>query len=422
MDAADHRVRRSPAGGSRRARLARLDAGDAAQLDRPQRGGRGRVSERVAGRGQGDPRLHDAARHALRRDLHGARARAPAGRRADDARAARGGRRRIRRRRGARATSSAPISPRTRPASSPARPRPTRSPASRSRSGSPTTCSRATAPAPSWPCPAHDERDFAFAQRFALPIIQVVAPASGGARPRRTSPSPTKGRPSIQARSTGCRRPRPSGPSPRDLEARGVGKGAVSYRLRDWVFSRQRYWGEPLPLIHCPTDGVVPVPEAQLPVRLPDVETYAPTGTGESPLAGIEEWVATTCPKCGGPAKRETNTMPQWAGSCWYYLRFLDPEGRRARVRSGRREGLDGRRSLRRRRRARRPAPALRALLAQGALRHGDRAHEGAVPEAAPPGDGALVLVPGQPRALPRPRRRRAARRQAGPAARPARR
>src|SRR5262249_20900164 len=110
-----------------------------------------------------------------------------------------------------------------------------------------------------------------------------------------------------------------------ELEARGLAKATVSYRLRDWVFSRQRYWGEPIPLVHCPADGVVPVPEADLPVRLPDVERYAPTGTGESPLAAIESWVATTCPKCGGPARRETNTMPQWAGSCWYHLRYLDP-------------------------------------------------------------------------------------------------
>ena len=111
-----------------------------------------------------------------------------------------------------------------------------------------------------------------------------------------------------------------------ELEARGAGKGTTSYRLRDWVFSRQRYWGEPIPIVHCPTHGAVAVAESELPVRLPEVERYAPTGTGESPLAAIDAWVATTCPTCGGPAKRETNTMPQWAGSCWYYLRYLDPK------------------------------------------------------------------------------------------------
>src|SRR5581483_3183113 len=98
-----------------------------------------------------------------------------------------------------------------------------------------------------------------------------------------------------------------------------------TYKIKDWVFSRQRYWGEPIPIVHCPKDGAVAVPEEQLPVRLPEVESYEPSGTGESPLANIAEWVNTTCPKCGGPAKRETNTMPQWAGSSWYYLRFMDP-------------------------------------------------------------------------------------------------
>jgi leucyl-tRNA synthetase len=110
-----------------------------------------------------------------------------------------------------------------------------------------------------------------------------------------------------------------------ELEQAGQGRRAVSYRLRDWVFSRQRYWGEPIPLVHCEKcRGPVPVPERDLPVKLPEVERYAPSGTGESPLATIPEWVNTTCPRCGGPARRETNTMPQWAGSCWYYLRYLD--------------------------------------------------------------------------------------------------
>ncbi len=104
------------------------------------------------------------------------------------------------------------------------------------------------------------------------------------------------------------------------------GEMTSTYKLKDWVFSRQRYWGEPIPVVHCEKCGVVPVPDSQLPVRLPEVENYAPTGTGESPLADIEEWVNTVCPKCDGPAKRETNTMPQWAGSSWYYLRFADPK------------------------------------------------------------------------------------------------
>jgi leucyl-tRNA synthetase len=104
----------------------------------------------------------------------------------------------------------------------------------------------------------------------------------------------------------------------------------VTYRLRDWVFSRQRYWGEPFPIIHCKTHGAVRVPEEDLPVRLPEVERYEPSGTGESPLAAIRSWIETTCPVCGGPAERETDTMPNWAGSCWYYLRFLDPRNERA--------------------------------------------------------------------------------------------
>jgi leucyl-tRNA synthetase len=109
------------------------------------------------------------------------------------------------------------------------------------------------------------------------------------------------------------------------LDRNGKGRKAVNYKLRDWVFSRQRYWGEPIPLVHCPDCGIVPVPESELPLTLPQVDAYKPTGTGESPLATILEWVNTSCPKCGAAARRETNTMPQWAGSCWYYLRYLDP-------------------------------------------------------------------------------------------------
>ena len=108
------------------------------------------------------------------------------------------------------------------------------------------------------------------------------------------------------------------------IEKNGRRQEKVNYKLRDWVFSRQRYWGEPIPIIHCNDCGCVSVPEDQLPVLLPDVDKYEPTGTGESPLAAIDEWVNTICPKCGKPARRETNTMPQWAGSSWYFLRYVD--------------------------------------------------------------------------------------------------
>lgn len=113
------------------------------------------------------------------------------------------------------------------------------------------------------------------------------------------------------------------------FEKNGWGRRVVNYRLQDWVFSRQRYWGEPIPLVHCEKCGIVPVPEKDLPVKLPNVKHYEPTGTGESPLAAINSWVNTTCPKCKGKAKRETNTMPQWAGSCWYYLRYMDPKNKK---------------------------------------------------------------------------------------------
>lgn len=136
-----------------------------------------------------------------------------------------------------------------------------------------------------------DERDLAFANKFGIPLREGSVKIDGDY-----------------------------------LVENGHAKRATMYRLRDWVFSRQRYWGEPIPLVHCPKDGVVPVPEEELPVKLPEVKHYEPTGTGESPLAAIEEWVNVKCPKCCGAAKRETNTMPQWAGSCWYYLAYFAGE------------------------------------------------------------------------------------------------
>ncbi|MCI8598022.1 MAG: leucine--tRNA ligase [Lachnospiraceae bacterium] len=172
--------------------------------------------------------------------------------------------------------------------------------------------------------PAHDDRDFEFATKFNIPIIQVIAKdgkeiehmteAYTEANGTMINSGDWNGRESADLKKE----------APLIVEKMGVGKKTVNYKLRDWVFSRQRYWGEPIPIIHCPHCGNVPVPEDQLPLTLPDVESYQPTGTGESPLAAIDEWVNTTCPVCGAPAKRETNTMPQWAGSSWYFLRYVD--------------------------------------------------------------------------------------------------
>ncbi len=171
--------------------------------------------------------------------------------------------------------------------------------------------------------PAHDERDFEFAKKFNLPIVQVVS--KDGSLYELKEAYTEDGIAVNSGQFNGLKTPEFKKRIIEWLEEKGIGKKAVNYKLRDWIFSRQRYWGEPIPIIHCPKCGNVPVPEEELPLTLPEVKSYKPTGTGESPLAAIDEWVNTTCPKCGGPAKRETNTMPQWAGSCWYYLRYLDP-------------------------------------------------------------------------------------------------
>jgi leucyl-tRNA synthetase len=178
--------------------------------------------------------------------------------------------------------------------------------------------------------PAHDDRDWAFAEAFGLPIIKVVTSAAEYESGADFSQKPEKcdiedGYSVNSGQFTGMRTPECKKAIVEWLEERGIGKRAVNYKLRDWLFSRQRYWGEPMPLVHCPKCGVVPLPESALPLLLPEVKSYEPSGTGESPLATIEDWVRTSCPKCGGPARRETNTMPQWAGSCWYYMRFIDP-------------------------------------------------------------------------------------------------
>ena len=172
--------------------------------------------------------------------------------------------------------------------------------------------------------PAHDDRDFEFAKKFGLPIVQVIAKDGKEIEDMTEAYTEANGIMINSGDWNGMESAVLKKEAPHMIEEKGFGHKTVNYKLRDWVFSRQRYWGEPIPIIHCPKCGCVPVPEDQLPLKLPEVESYQPTGTGESPLAAIDEWVNTTCPVCGAPAKRETNTMPQWAGSSWYFLRYVD--------------------------------------------------------------------------------------------------
>jgi len=173
--------------------------------------------------------------------------------------------------------------------------------------------------------PAHDERDSDFANYYHLPVINVIEATDNNDGSTKTSIFSGRGRLIGSGIYNGLDSKAAMQKIIEDLGKRGLAEPKVNYRLRDWVFSRQRYWGEPIPIVHCPKCGNVAVPESELPLVLPDVEKYEPTGTGESPLAAVSDWVNTKCPKCGEPAKRETNTMPQWAGSSWYWLRFCDP-------------------------------------------------------------------------------------------------
>ncbi|MEQ2792165.1 leucine--tRNA ligase [Lachnospira eligens] len=174
--------------------------------------------------------------------------------------------------------------------------------------------------------PAHDERDWEFAKKFNLPIIQVVA--KNGEEVDVNEAAFTDVATGVLINSdfiNGLEVKEAKEKMIEFLTEKGIGNAKVNYKLRDWVFSRQRYWGEPIPIVHCDKCGYVPVDESELPLLLPEVESYMPTDNGESPLAAMTDWVNTTCPCCGGPAKRETDTMPQWAGSSWYFLRYTDP-------------------------------------------------------------------------------------------------
>ena len=172
--------------------------------------------------------------------------------------------------------------------------------------------------------PAHDDRDFEFAKKFDIPIVQVIAKDGKEIENMTEAYTEAAGTMINSGEWNGMESAVLKKEAPHIIEKRGFGKATVNYKLRDWVFSRQRYWGEPIPIVHCPKCGAVAVPEEELPLRLPEVESYQPTGTGESPLAAIDEWVNCKCPECGADAKRETNTMPQWAGSSWYFLRYVD--------------------------------------------------------------------------------------------------
>ena len=173
--------------------------------------------------------------------------------------------------------------------------------------------------------PAHDERDFDFAKAFGLPIIEVVA---GGDVTKEAFTDCATGTMVNSGFLNGLSVEEAKKKITEWLTEKGIGHSKVNYKLRDWVFSRQRYWGEPIPIVYCDKCGYVPISESELPLRLPEVDSYEPTETGESPLAAMDEWVNTTCPHCGGPAKRETDTMPQWAGSSWYFLRYCDPHNK----------------------------------------------------------------------------------------------
>ncbi len=174
--------------------------------------------------------------------------------------------------------------------------------------------------------PAHDTRDLEFAQKFNLPVLVVVQAPAG----KESIGFVDDGVAINSGLITGLPTPEAKQKITVWLEERGLGKKAINYKLRDWLFSRQRYWGEPIPVVHCAKCGVVPLPETALPLMLPEMKDYTPPASGEPPLAKATEWLKTACPACGGPAMRETNTMPQWAGSCWYYLRFIDPKNPQA--------------------------------------------------------------------------------------------
>ena len=232
----------------------------------------------------------------------------------------------------------------------------------------------------SWPCPRTTSATTSSPTAFDLPI------RPGRSRADEELPYPGDGPMTNSGRFDGLHNREGYAQIVEWLEAEGKGKAAVSYRLRDWLLSRQRYWGCPIPIVYCEKCGLVPVPDEQLPVELPDIEDYAPKG--RSPLAAAEDWVRTECPKCGGEARRETDTMDTFVDSSWYFLRYCDALNDEAAVGPRGPAHVDARRPVHRRRRARDPAPAVRALLRQGARGHGPARRAGAVRAPLHPGHG----------------------------------
>ncbi len=262
--------------------------------------------------------------------------------------------------------------------------------------------------------PGHDSRDYEFARKFDLPVKRVIEgtdeEADGDAE---GLPYPGDGPMVNSGRFDGKGNREAYEEIVEWLKSEGRGEAAVNYRLRDWLVSRQRYWGAPIPIVYCEECGAVPVPDEQLPVELPEIEDYAPQG--KSPLAAAEEWVATECPNCAGPARRETDTMDTFVDSSWYFIRYLDSQQRRGGLGSLRRRPLAASRPVHRRRRARDPAPDVRALLHQGAGRPRAPRRAGAVRQPLRPGDDhprrredvEVEGQHGQPRRVRRALRRR---------------
>ena len=236
--------------------------------------------------------------------------------------------------------------------------------------------------------PGQDQRDWDFAKAYDLPIVRTVQPPDGWEGEAYVGQGPAINSANESVSLDGLAIDEAKRTIIDYLEEQGSGRGAVNFRLRDWLLSRQRFWGCPIPIVHCPVDGEVDVPEDQLPVVLPELKGADLKPKGVSPLAAAEDWVNVECPKCGGPAKRDTDTMDTFVDSSWYFLRYCSPHDDTQAFDQEEVRDVDAGRAVRRRRRARDPAPAVQPVLHQGAARHGHGRLRRAVHRAAEPGRG----------------------------------